>query len=82
MVDTLDSKPSAERRESSSLSLATKICSCGGMVDTVRLERIPERGVGSSPTMSTICIFNSVGSECHPYKVEVVGSNPTRCTKR
>ena len=25
-------------------------------------------------------LLNSVGSECHPYKVEVVGSNPTEAT--
>lgn len=29
----------------------------------------------------TICFLNSVGSECHPYKVEVVGSTPTGSTK-
>lgn len=28
------------------------------------------------------CFFNSVGSECNPYKVEVVGSIPARSTPR
>ena len=52
MVDTLDSKPSAERRESSSLSLAT-IWGYGGMVDTVVLEATVERRGGSSPSIPT-----------------------------
>ena len=30
--------------------------------------------------ISVIWFFNSVGSECNPYKVEVVGSNPTGTT--
>jgi hypothetical protein len=59
-----------------------KNCPCGGMVDTARLERVPERGASSSLAMGTICVCNSVGSECHPYKVEATGSNPVRRTKR
>lgn len=27
-------------------------------------------------------ILNSVGSECYPYKVEVLGSNPRGCTEK
>ena len=30
--------------------------------------------------MSVIWFLNSVGLECNPYKVEVVGSNPTGTT--
>ena len=30
--------------------------------------------------MSAIWFLNSVGSECNPYKVEVVGSSPTGTT--
>ena len=30
-----------------------KNCPCGGMVDTARLERVPEMGAGSSPVTGT-----------------------------
>ena len=37
-------------------------------------------GISTNPTILTICLCNSVGSECHPYKVEVTGSSPVRGT--
>jgi hypothetical protein len=52
------------------------------MVDTARLERVPEMGASSSLAMGTKWVCNSVGSECFPYKEEVGGSNPSIPTKR
>lgn len=58
------------------------ICFGGGMVDTVD---------SKSALLSRVRVrvpfeihknwsYNSVGSECNPYKIEVVGSNPTETT--
>ena len=52
----------------------------GGMVDTNALGAFTLECVGSSPTFGTISIFSSAGSERLPYKQDVGGSNPSRCT--
>src|ERR1035437_5753516 len=46
------------------------------------VRKADSQSVNSSSILlsSTISIFNSVGSECLPYKQKVVGSTPTRCT--
>ena len=36
---------------------------------------------GFNSLCASLWKHNSVGSECYPYKVEVVGSNPTVSTK-
>jgi hypothetical protein len=52
------------------------------MVDTARLERVPERGASSSLAMGTKYASVTQREECFPYMEKVSGSNPLRCTKR
>ena len=49
----------------------------------IRQNNVPERRVDcgfDSRQRHKIWVSNSVGLECNPYKVEVVGSNPTGTT--
>ena len=55
----------------------------GGLVYIARIPALHAGENGAVPLSSTLIFrfLNSVGSECNPYKVEVVGSSPTGTTR-
>ena len=50
------------------------------LVDATGLSPVPIRGESSSLSRVTKWVYNSAGSECLPYKQDVVGPNPTKPT--